>query len=156
MANNHKVMTVRVDQLILSPELSVDYRHVLTSLRYRSNSFSSIPHDILLEFIMAHPPIGYMDGEYFHVISNIRTLGIKPFLPENAQIRVIVDETLCQSDIELISVQRELFNLIVFSMNGQMFASALAGLWDVSANARFKKIKPFTNGFESKQTSFIM
>lgn len=54
MANNHKVMTVRVDQLILSPELSVDYRHVLTSLRYRSNSFSSIPHDILLEFIMAH------------------------------------------------------------------------------------------------------
>jgi len=73
------------------------------------------------------------------VISNIRTLGIKPFLPENAQIRVIVDETLCQSDIELISVQRELFNLIVFSMNGQMFASALAGLWDVSANARFKK-----------------
>lgn len=24
MANNHKVMTVRVDQLILSPELSVD------------------------------------------------------------------------------------------------------------------------------------
>jgi len=33
-----------------------------------------------------------------------------------------------------------LFNLIVFSMNGQMFASALAGLWDVSANARFKKI----------------
>ena len=97
-----------------------------------------------------------MDGEYFHVISNIRTLGIKPFLPENAQIRVIVDETLCQSDIELISVQRELFNLIVFSMNGQMFASALAGLWDVSANARFKKIKPFTNGFESKRTSFIM
>ncbi len=59
---------------------------------------------------------------------------------EYAQIRVIVDETLCQSDIELISVQRELFNLIVFSMNGQMFASALAGLWDVSANARFKKI----------------
>ncbi|MEP1215078.1 MAG: hypothetical protein ABJM11_00015 [Marinobacter sp.] len=124
--------TVRVDQLVLSSKLPADYRRALLGMTYRVSSFSSMPESLIQDYIAAHPPVGVMDGKNFHVISNVRTLVFKPFLPGDTRIRVIVDEAAGRSGLEWASAQRELLNLMVFAMDSKYYAQAVAALWDMA------------------------
>ena len=128
MTDEFKTKKVRVDHLILSPSLSAEYRQMLLGLTYRA-WLSGVPEQMLLDYATAHPPIGVMgkDG-YFHVISNVRTLAIKPHLPPETRIRVIKDNTVKQPDVELVSAQREMLNLIVNAIEGKQYTYAIAAL----------------------------
>ena len=128
MTDEFKTKKIRVDALILSPGLPASYRQMLPGLTYRA-SLSGVPKQLLLDYVMAHPPIGVMgDDDYFHVISNVRTLAIKPHLPPETRIRVIEDNTVKQPDVELVSAQREMLNLIVNAIEGQHYTYAIAAL----------------------------
>jgi len=128
MTDEFKTKKVRVDALILSPGLSANYRQMLLGLTYRA-WLSGVPEQMLLDYVMAHPPIGVMgDDNYFHVISNIRTLAIKPHLPPETRILVIEDNTVKKANVELISAQREMLNLIVNAIEGKYYTCAIAAL----------------------------
>jgi hypothetical protein len=75
-----KTVKVKIENLVISPSLSPEYRRMLLGLTYRVSSFAQIPEPLLLDYIMAHPPIGKKVGHQFHVVANIRTLALKPFL----------------------------------------------------------------------------
>lgn len=128
MTDEFKTKKIRVDALILSPGLPASYRQMLLGLTYRA-SLSGVPEQMLLDYAMAHPPIGVMgDDDYFHVISNVRTLAIKPHLPPETRIRVIEDNTVKKANAELISAQREMLNLIVSAIEGKHYTYAIAAL----------------------------
>ena len=132
MSVEAKTRKVRVDQLVLSSNLPAEYRRAMLGMTYRVSSFSSVPESLIQDYIAAHPPIGVMDGKSFHVISNVRTLVLKSFLPADTRIRVIVDEAAGQSDVVWVSAQRELLNLMVFAMDSKYYAQAVAALWDMA------------------------
>jgi hypothetical protein len=131
MTNQFKMKSVSLDRLILSPDLSADYRHVLLGLTYRASLLSELPEQFLIDYVMAHPPIGVMVGKNFHVTANVRTLALKPFLPEKTRIRVIVNDVADLPDVEFVSAQREMLNLIVNAIEGKHYTYAIAALRDV-------------------------
>jgi len=145
MSDEVKARKVRVDQLVLARDLSPDYRRLLTGLSYRKSSFSEVPEPQLLDYIVAHPPIGRMEGKEFHVFCNVRTLAIKPFLPGDRRIRVIEEKKGDRSCIESESAYRELLNLVVSEMKSTEYVRAVAGLGDLIKNNGGSKQSVFSS-----------
>ncbi len=126
-----KTAKVKIEELVISPSLSPSYRRTILGLSYRISSFSRIPEPILLDYIMAHPPIGKKVGKEFHVVANVRTLALKPFLPKATRIHVIVDDEADRQDIVVASAYRELINLIISGMTSKQYQYAVVALWEL-------------------------
>lgn len=126
-----KTAKVKIENLVISPSLSPEYRRMILGLTYRVSSFAQIPEPMLLDYIMAHPPIGKKVGEQFHVVANVRTLALKPFLPGDTRIRVIEDDHAERPDIVAASAYRELINLIISGMTNQQYQYAVVALWEL-------------------------
>lgn len=132
MIDQFKTKKVRVDRLVLSPHLPAEYRRMLLGLMYRASMFSMLSEQLLIDYVITHPPVGTVgpDGQ-FYVTSNIRSLAIKPHLPPDTRILVLIDTGTQRIDLELISAQRELLNCIVPAMKGDSYEHTLVALWDV-------------------------
>lgn len=131
MSVDVKVKKVRVGQLVLSPNLSPEYRRTILGLNFRVSSFSQVPERRLMDFLTAHPPIGRFEGGVFQVSGNFRSLAIKPFLPAETQITVIEETRGGGSHIEFDSAHRELLSLVVYGMRGPEYARSIAAVWDL-------------------------
>jgi len=132
MTDQFKTKKVRVDRLTLSPHLPAEYRHMLLGLMYRASILPQLPTQLLIDYMMTHPPVGTLgaDGQ-FYVTSNVRTLAIKCHLPRDTRILVLIDVGTQQTDLEFIAAQRELLNCIVPAMKGDSYEYTLVALWDV-------------------------
>lgn len=125
-----KTAQVKIEDLVISSSLSVEYRRTILGLTYRVSSFSLIPEPMLLDYITAHPPIGKKVGKAFHVVANLRALALKPFLPGDTRVRVIVGDHADWSDAVLVSAYRELINLIISGMVNKQYQYAVVALWE--------------------------
>lgn len=126
-----KTAKVKMENLVISASLSAEYRRTILGLNYRVSSFARIPEPMLLDYITAHPPIGKKVGTEFHVVANVRTLALKPFLPGDTPIRVIEDDDADRPDIVLTSAYRELINLIISGMMNKQYQYAVVALWEL-------------------------
>ncbi|MHA7925411.1 MAG: hypothetical protein ACX936_09435 [Marinobacter sp.] len=130
-----KAAKAKIADLVISPSLSPEYRRTILGLTYRVSSFPQIPEPMLLDYILAHPPICKKVGKNFHVVANVRTLALKPFLPGDTRVRVIVDDAADRSDIVVASACRELINLIISGMTNQQYQYAVVALWELFLKA---------------------
>jgi hypothetical protein len=132
MTDQFKTKKMRVDRLTLSPHLPAEYRRMLLGLMYRASMFSQLPQQLLIDYVMTHPPVGTLgaDGQ-FYVTSNVRSLAIKSHLPADTRILVLIDTGTQRTDLEFIAAQRELLNCIVPAMKGDSYEYTLVALWDV-------------------------
>jgi len=146
-----KTAKVKIEDLVISPSLSPEYRRTILGLTYRVSSFSLIPESMLLDYVMAHPPICKKVGKTFHVVANVRTLAIKPFLPGDTRVRVIVDDEAERSDILVASAYRELINLIISGMTNQQYQYAVVALWELFLKADQNKPLAVTGKTELAQ-----
>jgi hypothetical protein len=135
MIDPFKTKKMRVDKLTLSPHLPAEFRHTLLGLTYRASMFTKLPTQLLIDYMMTHPPVGTLgaDGQ-FYVTSNVRSLAIKSHLPPDTRILVLIDAGNQQKDLEFIAAQRELLNCIVPAMKRDSYEYALVALWDVVLN----------------------
>jgi hypothetical protein len=125
-----KTTEIEMSKLVISPSLSAEYRRTILGLTYRVSSFSRIPEPMLLDYMLAHPPIGKKAGKEFHVVANVRTLALKPFLPGETQVTVIEDKHADQPNIVLASAYRELINLVISGMVNKHYQGAVVRLWE--------------------------
>lgn len=107
MSNRFQSKEIKVNQLMLSPQLTAEYRLMLLGFVYYAKLLSELPEKFLVDYMIAHPPFGVMakDGQ-FHVTSNVRTLAVKPHVPPDTKILVIVDLSTHESDLNFVAAQR--------------------------------------------------
>lgn len=143
MKDKFKMKKLKLGDLKLSPDFPSEYRSMLLGLAYRSSYFSDVPEQLLIDYIIAHPPVGVIgDDEKFYVTSNIRSLAIKPFLPSDTKILVMVDISSQPNDLMFVSAQREILNCVVPAMERKLYSRAVAALWSVILKGRGTPLVP--------------
>lgn len=136
---------LRAEQLIVAQDLPVSTRNLFSHHRYRARGLAEWPQDIILDFIVLHPPVVIKHPDGFHAIGNLRSVELAGYLHPKLRIPVLVHSPVAQRQLLAQSAALEFVTMTFGALPPGAFEQSALALWEL-----YKSHERFPGNIRSK------
>jgi len=137
---------IRVDQLMVSQDLSLNARNLLPNLLYRARDLSEWPQEIISEYIALHPPVVIARQRGFHAIGNFRSVELAGYLDPKTRVSVLEHAQVPQHKLLARAGLLEFLTISFGALCPAVYEQSVLPLWELS-----KSSEGFPESIHSKQ-----